>query len=174
MGRIALYAGSFDPLTNGHADIIKRAACVCGELIVAVGIDPAREAMFSVEERTALVEAVCAGLSGAGVIKTTVTTFSGLAVEAARAAGASVLLRGLRDGTDLDAEMRMAAMNAAMAPGIETVFLAASPSVRHISATLVRQIAALRGDPSPFVPAPVARALARIQDEAGRRSPQGE
>jgi pantetheine-phosphate adenylyltransferase len=90
-----------------------------------------------------------------------VRTFSGLAVEAARAAGASLILRGLRDGTDLDDEMRMAAMNAAMAPEIKTVFLAASPSVRHISATLVRQIAGLGGDVSAFVPAAVTQALAK-------------
>jgi pantetheine-phosphate adenylyltransferase len=91
---------------------------------------------------------------------------TGLAVEASRAAGAGRMLRGLRDGTDLDVEMRMAAMNAAMAPEIKTVFLAASPAVRHISATLVRQIAGLGGDVSPFVPEAVAVALAK------RRAPK--
>lgn len=160
MSRIALYAGSFDPLTNGHVDVIESGASVCDELIVAIGVHPGKTPMFSVEERISLIEGVCAGLVSGRACKFRVTTFSGIAVEAARAAGASLLLRGLRDGTDLDAEMRMAAMNAAMAPEIKTVFFAASPAVRHISATLVRQIATLGGDPSPFVPQAVALALA--------------
>jgi pantetheine-phosphate adenylyltransferase len=159
MSRVALYAGSFDPLTSGHVDIIESAASVCDELVVAIGIDPGKTPMLSAEERAALIETVCKSLAGARACKLRVTTFSGLAVAAARAAGASLLLRGLRDGTDLDAEMRMAAMNAAMAPEIKTVFFAASPAARHISATLVRQIATLGGDPSPFVPAAVALAL---------------
>jgi pantetheine-phosphate adenylyltransferase len=161
MSRIALYAGSFDPLTNGHVDVIESAAAVCDELIVAIGIDPGKTPMFSVEERACLIESVCSGLAEARACKLKVTTFSGLAIDAARAAGASLMLRGLRDGTDLDAEMRMAAMNAAMAPEVKTVFFAASPAVRHISATLVRQIAMLGGDPSPFVPEAVAVALAK-------------
>jgi pantetheine-phosphate adenylyltransferase len=169
MSRVALYAGSFDPLTNGHVEVIESAANVCGELIVAIGVDPGKTAMFSASERTALVEAVCKNLVKAHPCKLQVITFAGLAVDAARACGASLLLRGLRDGTDLDAEMRMAAMNATMAPEIKTVFFAASPAVRHISATLVRQIALLGGDPSPFVPAAVAQALA-ARRKAGSRT----
>ena len=88
-----------------------------------------------------------------------IVTFADLAVDAARRAGATLLIRGLRDGTDLDYEMQMAGMNATMAPAIQTIFLPASPAVRHITATLVRQIAALRGDVSSFVPADVAAAL---------------
>lgn len=167
MTRVALYAGSFDPLTNGHVDVIESAASVCSELIVAVGVDPGKTPIFSAAERAALVEIVCETLIPAHACKLKVTIFSGLAIEAARRAGASLLLRGLRDGTDLDAELRMAAMNAAMAPEIKTVFFAASPTVRHISATLVRQIALLGGDPSPFVPEAVARALrAKAQGKA--------
>lgn len=165
MHRIALYAGSFDPLTNGHADIIERAGALCDELVVAIGTHPGKTPLFSVAERASLLEIVFKDLAGKAACKLLVRTFSGLAVEAARAAGASLILRGLRDGTDLDDEMRMAAMNAAMAPEIKTVFLAASPSVRHISATLVRQIAWLGGDTSAFVPAAVAKALAgRLTD----------
>jgi pantetheine-phosphate adenylyltransferase len=160
MGRVALYAGSFDPLTNGHVDVIESAVSLCDELIIAIGVHPGKRPLFSVSERLDLIENVCGSLSEARACKLSVTTFSGLAVEAARAAGASLMLRGLRDGTDLDAEMRMAAMNAVMAPEIKTVFFPASPAVRHISATLVRQIATLGGDPSPFVPAAVALALA--------------
>jgi pantetheine-phosphate adenylyltransferase len=89
-----------------------------------------------------------------------VLTFSGLAVTAARESGATLLVRGLRDGTDLDYEAQMTGMNAIMAPEIETIFLAASPQVRHIAATLVRQIALLGGDITPFVPDVVAKALA--------------
>jgi pantetheine-phosphate adenylyltransferase len=161
MIRVALYAGSFDPLTNGHVDVIESAGVLCGELVVAIGVDPGKTPMLAVAERAGLVEKVCAGLLAARACKLSVRDFSGLAVDAARAAGASVMLRGLRDGTDLDAEIRMAAMNAAMAPEIKTVFFAASPAVRHISATLVRQIAGLGGDVSAFVPEPVALALAK-------------
>jgi pantetheine-phosphate adenylyltransferase len=161
MHRVALYAGSFDPLTNGHVDIIESARALCDELVVAIGVHPGKMPMFSAAERASLLETVFEDLLVAPACKLSVRTFSGLAVEAARAAGASLILRGLRDGTDLDDEMRMAAMNAAMAPEIKTVFLAASPSVRHISATLVRQIAGLGGDVSAFVPAAVAQALAK-------------
>jgi pantetheine-phosphate adenylyltransferase len=121
---------------------------------------PGKTPMLGVEERAGLIEKVCAGLLAARACKLSVRAFSGLAVEAARAVGAGLILRGLRDGTDLDAEMRMAAMNATMAPEIKTVFFAASPAVRHISATLVRQIAGLGGDVSAFVPEAVALAIA--------------
>ena len=161
MIRVALYAGSFDPLTNGHVDVIESAGAVCDELVVAIGAHPGKTPMLGVEQRAGLVEQVCGSLLSGGARKFSVRPFSGLAVEAARAVGASVMLRGLRDGTDLDAELRMAAMNAAMAPEIKTVFFAASPAVRHISATLVRQIAGLGGDVSTFVPEAVALALAK-------------
>ncbi|HEY4848188.1 MAG TPA: pantetheine-phosphate adenylyltransferase [Methylocella sp.] len=161
MIRVALYAGSFDPLTNGHVDVIESAGVLCGELVVAIGVHPGKTPLLGAEERAGLIEKVCAGLLAARACELSVRTFSGLAVEAARAVGASLMLRGLRDGTDLDAEMRMAAMNAEMAPEIKTVFFAASPAVRHISATLVRQIAGLGGDVSAFVPEAVALALAK-------------
>jgi pantetheine-phosphate adenylyltransferase len=160
MIRVALYAGSFDPLTNGHVDVIESAGVLCDELVVAIGVHPGKTPMLGVEERASLIEKVCAGLLAARACKLSVRTFSGLAVEAARAAGASLILRGLRDSTDLDSEMRMAATNALMAPELKTVFFAASPAVRHISATLVRQIAELGGDVSAFVPEAVALALA--------------
>jgi pantetheine-phosphate adenylyltransferase len=161
--RVALYAGSFDPLTNGHVDIIENASAVCDELVIAIGVHPGKAPMFSVEERTRLIKEVCSELASAQKCKLSVGTFSGVAVEAARAAGATLMLRGLRDATDLDDEMRMAAMNALMAPEVKTVFFPASPEVRHISATLVRQIAFLGGDPSPFVPTAVAASLAKIR-----------
>ncbi len=161
MIRVALYPGSFDPLTNGHVDVIESAARICDELVIGIGAHPGKTPLFSLDERAALVEQSCRDLVAARACKLFVRSFVGLTVEAARAAGASVIVRGLRNGSDLDYEMQMAGMNAAMAPDIKTVFFAASPAVGHITATLVRQIAAMGGDVSPFVPAPVLRALDR-------------
>ncbi|MDR3409153.1 MAG: pantetheine-phosphate adenylyltransferase [Methylovirgula sp.] len=156
----ALYTGTFDPLTNGHVDIIARAARFCDELVVAIGVHPGKTPMFSAAERAEFIRTAAGDLAAAHACKLSVMTFSGLAVTAAREAGATLLVRGLRDGTDLDYETQMSGMNAIMAPEIETVFLAASPEVRHIAATLVRQIALLGGDVSAFVPDAVAKALA--------------
>lgn len=161
--RTAFYTGSFDPLTNGHLDVIVQGAALCDRMVVAIGVHPGKSPMFSAEERAGLIRASCAALLAEQQCQLDVVTFSGLAVEAARAAGAGIILRGLRDGSDLDYEMQMAGMNGVMAPGIRTVFLPASPSVRHITATLVRQIAGMRGDVTPFVPAPVVQALAARQ-----------
>lgn len=156
----ALYTGSFDPLTNGHVDIIARAARFCDELVVAIGVHPGKTPMFPAPERAEFIRAACGSLAAQYSCKLSVLTFSGLAVTAARETGATLLVRGLRDGTDLDYESQMTGMNAVMAPEIETIFLAASPQVRHIAATLVRQIALLGGDVTPFVPDIVAKALA--------------
>lgn len=163
MARIALYTGSFDPLTNGHVDVIRQAAAVCDRLIVAIGIHPGKQPRFSVEERAALIEESCREVLAGTGCALEAATFDTLAVQAAIDRGATLLVRGLRDGTDLDYEMQMAAMNATMAPSIQTVFFAASPPVRPITATLVRQIAAMGGDVRPFVPAAVAAALARAK-----------
>ncbi|MGD1039032.1 MAG: pantetheine-phosphate adenylyltransferase [Roseiarcus sp.] len=152
----ALYTGSFDPLTLGHLDVITSAGAFCSRLVVAIGVHPGKTPLLAVEEREALIRAVCGRTAAAGGASLDVVTFAGLAVEAARLAGATLLIRGLRDATDFDYEMQMAGMNAAMAPEIRTLFIPASPGVRHITATLVRQIAALGGDVSPFVPAEVA------------------
>jgi len=160
MPRIALYTGSFDPLTNGHVEVVKAAASFCDELIIAIGIHPGKTPVFMAEERSTLITQACGGALATLSCILSVRTFSGLAVEAAREAGAQFLIRGLRDGTDFDYEMQMAGMNAAMAPEIQTIFLPASPAVRHITATLVRQIASLGGDVSSFVPDEVAQALA--------------
>jgi pantetheine-phosphate adenylyltransferase len=160
MIRKALYTGTFDPLTNGHVDVIMRATRFCDEVVVAIGVHPGKTPLFSADERAELAQRVCERLAAAQPCKFSVLTYSGLTVDVAREAGASLLLRGLRDGTDLDYEMEMAGANAVLAPEIPTVFLAASPGVRHIAATLVRQIALLGGDVSGFVPDIVAAALA--------------
>jgi pantetheine-phosphate adenylyltransferase len=158
MARTAFYSGSFDPLTNGHLDVIERAAALCDRLVVGVGANASKSGLFSTEERIAMIHAA-AGAALGGVALEAIT-FTGLAVDAARVAGASIILRGLRDDTDFNYEMQMAGMNGEMAPLLRTVFVPASPGVRHISSTLVRQIASLGGDVSAFVPPNVAAALA--------------
>jgi pantetheine-phosphate adenylyltransferase len=157
--RVALYTGSFDPLTNGHVDVLRNAAGIFDRIVVAIGVHPGKAPMFSPEQRAALIRESCKDLVEAEHCALQVVTFSGLAVTAAREHGAAFLLRGLRDGTDLDYEAQMAGMNATMAPEIRTIFLMSSPSVRHITATLVRQIASLGGDVTSFVPLAVAEAL---------------
>jgi pantetheine-phosphate adenylyltransferase len=161
MIRTALYAGSFDPVTNGHLDVIRQACRLVSNLVIAIGVHPGKAPMFSPEERAELLQATCGPLAEAEDTVLTIVTFDDLAVTAARRAGASVFIRGLRDGTDLDYEMQLAGMNGAMAPEVQTVFLPASTGVRPITATLVRQIAAMGGDVSPFVPPLVAERLAR-------------
>ena len=159
MTRIALYTGSFDPLTNGHVDVIRQAAAACNKLVIGIGVHPGKTPVFSADERADLIRAACADMLKAENCELSVATFAGLAVEAAREQGAKMMIRGLRDGTDLDYEMQMAGMNEMMAPDLQTVFLPASPSVRTITATLVRQIASMGGDTRPFVPAAVDAAL---------------
>ena len=160
MSPIGFYTGSFDPPTNGHLDVMVAGARLCDTLVVGIGVHPGKTPLFTADERRALLETVCGDALAAQGCTLVVQTFAGLAVEAARAAGAGLILRGLRDGTDFDYEMQMAGMNAALQPAVQTVFLPARAEVRHITATLVRQIAAMGGDVTPFVPSAVAAALA--------------
>ena len=159
MPRIALYPGSFDPVTNGHLDVVRHAVTLCDKLIVAIGVHPGKKPLFSTDERFEMVRAVFAPVAKKAGCAFDCTTYDNLTVTAAQQAGATIMIRGLRDGTDLDYEMQMAGMNETMAPELQTVFLPASPSVRTITATLVRQIAAMGGDIRPFVPPVVAAAL---------------
>jgi pantetheine-phosphate adenylyltransferase len=165
MPRTALYPGTFDPLTNGHLDILESAFSLCERLVVAVGVHPSKEPMLSVDDRLELIESVAGPLAAEAEVTIEVCTFDNLVVDFARESGATLLIRGLRDGTDLDYEMQMAGMNGTMAPWLQTIFLPARPEVRHITATLVRQIAAMGGDIEPFVPSAVA---ARIGMRLGR------
>jgi pantetheine-phosphate adenylyltransferase len=159
MLRIAFYSGSFDPMTNGHLDVMIHAAALCDKLVVGVGAHASKSAVFSVEERLKLIrDAATEALAREGCVLEAVA-FDGLAIDAARTAGARIIVRGLRDSTDFDYEMQMAGMNGAMAPELRTVFLPASAPVRPITATLVRQIAQMGGEVAPFAPANVARAL---------------
>jgi pantetheine-phosphate adenylyltransferase len=156
MPRTALYAGSFDPVTNGHLDVIRHAVRLADRLVLAVGVNPGKAPLFPAEERLAMLQEICAPVAREARCELQCVTFSGLVVDAARKAGAILLIRGLRDGTDFNYEMQMAGMNEAMAPEIQSVFLPASPLARPITATLVRQIAGMGGDVSAFVPAAVA------------------
>jgi pantetheine-phosphate adenylyltransferase len=159
MPRIVLFAGSFDPITLGHLDVVRAAVQLADRLVLAIGVHPGKTPLFAAQERVQMVNEVCAPLAQAAGCELACTTFADLVVAVAQREGATLLIRGVRDGTDFDYEMQMAGMNAAMAPGLQTVFVPASPSVRPITATLVRQIAGMGGDVSSFVPAPVAKKL---------------
>ncbi|MBN8910534.1 MAG: pantetheine-phosphate adenylyltransferase [Rhizobiales bacterium] len=160
MSRIGFYSGSFDPVTLGHTDIIARAERLVDRLVIGIGVHPSKVPLFSDDERVEMLEAETRAVAAAAGIEIDVVTFSDLAVMAAHRFGASVIFRGLRDGTDFDYEMQMANMNGQMAPSVQTVFVAASPEVRHIAANLVRQIALMGGDVTPFVSKGVALRLA--------------
>jgi pantetheine-phosphate adenylyltransferase len=155
----AFYPGSFDPMTNGHLDVLIQALNVADMVIVGIGVHPGKVPMFSFEERAALIGSALAEALPDRADKLRVVAFDGLVIEAARRHGARLLIRGLRDGTDFDYEMQMAGMNAQMAPDVQTVFLPAATASRPITATLVRQIASMGGDVKAFVPGAVLEAL---------------
>lgn len=162
MKRIALYPGSFDPVTNGHLDILCQALSLADEVIVAIGIHAGKTPWFSFDERVGMIRDCAEEAFGTDeAAKIRIVSFSNLVIDTARDLGANYLVRGLRDGTDLDYEMQMAGMNGTLAPEIRTVFLPASPPSRHITATLVRQIASMGGDAGAFVPRSVAGPLTR-------------
>ena len=157
--RVGLYPGSFDPVTHGHVDIVRRAAHLVDRLVIAIGAHHDKHPLFTAKERVKLTSQVLEPVASKAGLELEVTTYDNLTVDAAKAARATIVIRGLRNADDFDYEMQMAGMNHALAPEIETVFLAASPDTRHIAASLVRQIAAMGGDVSPFVPPIVAAAL---------------
>jgi pantetheine-phosphate adenylyltransferase len=157
--RIALYPGSFDPVTLGHEDIVRRGAQQFDQLTVGVGINPEKSPLFTPDERVELLRQVFADLPNVQV-----TSFHGLTVDFARSIGATVMLRGLRTVSDMEAEFTMALANHALAADVETLFLMASERYSHISSTLIRQIAhmgqdAARKHLSHFVPGPVIEPL---------------
>ncbi|MVA23513.1 pantetheine-phosphate adenylyltransferase [Agrobacterium vitis] len=156
---IAFYPGSFDPMTNGHLDVLVQALNVVPKVVVGIGIHPGKVPMFSFEERAELIASSLGEAVPERAGDVSVIAFDGLAVDAARQHGATLLVRGLRDGSDLDYEMQLAGMNRQMAPDLQTVFLPAGTASRPITATLVRQIATMGGDVSAFVPPQVSRAL---------------
>jgi pantetheine-phosphate adenylyltransferase len=161
MSRTAFFPGTFDPVTNGHLDLIAQALRLADTVVVGIGVNPGKSPMFTLAERKAMLAAAVKALGRKDAARVSIAHFEGLAVDAAHAAEATLIVRGLRDANDFDYEMQMAGMNATLAPDIGTVFVPSSPAVRHITATLVRQIASMGGDVAPFVPAAVAKAVAK-------------
>jgi len=160
--RIALFPGSFDPITEGHLDLIRRAARLFDRVVVTVLVNPAKQSLFTVDERVDMIREACASNSGAGQID--VDAFGGLLVDYAHRAGAVAIVRGLRSSTDFEYEQPMMAMNAHLAPGIESVCLLASARRAHISSRLVKEVASLGGTVTGMVPPAVeARLLARVR-----------
>lgn len=155
----AFYPGSFDPMTNGHLDVLVQSLKVAASVIVGIGVHPGKAPLFDFDERSALIRDSLEQVLPERAGDISIVAFDDLVVDAARRSGATILIRGLRDGTDLDYEMQMAGMNRQMAPDIQTVFLPAGASFRPITATLVRQIASMGGDVSAFVPKAVLAAL---------------
>ncbi|MGI9481753.1 MAG: pantetheine-phosphate adenylyltransferase [Hyphomicrobiales bacterium] len=165
MVRTGFYAGSFDPVTFGHVDVIKRASATVDRLVLAIGVHHGKIPFLDSETRVNLLKKVAAPIAIERGCDIEVVTFDNLVVEAAADHGASILIRGLRDATDYAYEMQMAGMNAELSPGIETVFLPARGPVRHIASSLVKQIAVMGGDVSHFVPDFVAAKITETLDK---------
>ncbi|MCV6576928.1 MAG: pantetheine-phosphate adenylyltransferase [Cohaesibacter sp.] len=159
--KIALYPGSFDPITLGHIDIVRRACHIVDKLVLAVGVHHGKKPFLSPQERFDLIGRVIGPIAEQTQTELDVISFDGLVVDAAKKVGAGLMIRGLRDGTDLDYEMQLAGMNEAMAPSVHTLYLPSSGEVRHIAASLVRQVATMGGDITPFVPPAVHEAVTK-------------
>ena len=150
--RVGLYPGTFDPVTNGHLDVIARAARLLDKLVVGVSISSGKGPMFSLEQRVELVTAEIEAIAARNGMVIEVIPFQGLLIDFARKIGASMIVRGLRAVSDFDYEFQMAGMNYRMAPDIETVFLMASETHQFIASRLVKEVAILGGDITSFVP----------------------
>jgi pantetheine-phosphate adenylyltransferase len=138
--RIAVYAGSFDPVTLGHEDIVRRGAVIFDRVVVGIGINPEKQPLFPAEERRRMLSEILSDLPNVDV-----RCFSGLTVDFVREQGAAVMIRGVRTVSDMDAEFGLALANQTLAPGVETVFLMASDRFSHVSSTLIKQVAQLGG-----------------------------
>jgi len=157
--RIGLYPGTFDPITNGHFDIIRRAIKLVDKLVIGVAINNDKGPLFTLEERVAMVERETASLQGKGAAEIKVMPFEGLLMGYAEEVGASVIIRGLRAVSDFEYEFQMVGMNQRLNPDIETVFLMAEATHQAIASRLVKEIARLGGDVGPFVSADVKKEL---------------
>ncbi len=154
--RVAIYAGSFDPITLGHQDIVLRAAKLFDRVVVAIGTNPAKRYLFDFAERERLIREAVAGAGNVDVV-----AFQGLLVNKAREVGATVILRGLRTVSDFESELKYATANRDLS-GIESMFLGSSPAFAHVSSSLVKEISSNGGDASIYVPPAVASALRRV------------
>jgi pantetheine-phosphate adenylyltransferase len=154
--RTAIYTGSFDPPTNGHLDLVQRASALFPRVIVAIGVHPTRQPMFTVDERLDLLAACCEKYPNVDV-----DLFGGLSVRYAREKGAGVIVRGLRAATDFEYELQIAHANADLAPEIDTIFLPTRTQHGFISASLVREISSHGGDVSRYAPRVVCEALTK-------------
>jgi pantetheine-phosphate adenylyltransferase len=155
--RVGLYPGTFDPITNGHLDIIARAAKIVDRLVIGVAVNKDKGPLFTLEERVEMAREECAAVkAGAEIV---VEPFDSLLIEYAEALGASLIVRGLRAVSDFEAEFQMTAMNQRLNPDIETVFFMADPRHQAIASRLVKEIARLGGEVSAFVPEGVERRL---------------
>ncbi|KPP84799.1 MAG: pantetheine-phosphate adenylyltransferase CoaD [Rhodobacteraceae bacterium HLUCCA08] len=157
--RIGLYPGTFDPVTLGHTDIIRRACTLVDKLVIGVAINRDKGPMFTLEERVAMIEAECAALSTETGVEIVVHPFENLLIDCANDVGAQIIIRGLRAVADFEYEYQMVGMNRALDDGVETVFLMADAQHQAIASKLVKEIARLGGDVSKFVTPPVAAAL---------------
>lgn len=157
---IGIYAGTFDPITNGHIDIIKRSISFCKQLIIAVGVNPAKKTMFTEPERVLLINKVIEKeldfLTGTNVVA---STFNGLLVDYAKEVKANILIRGIRSVSDFEYEINLANINKTLAPNIETVFLPTSPDLAVVSSSAAKEIAKHGGKVDKFVPSYVASAI---------------
>jgi len=162
MAKIVLYPGTFDPITNGHLDLIKRAAKLFDTVIVAVAISTSKTPLFTVEERVDLVKKSVKDIAHKGVGNIEVCGFKGLLVDCAKEKNANALLRGLRAVSDFEYEFQLANMNRHLSPDLESLFLTPSEKYSFISSTLVREVASLGGDVSEFVPPVVQQKLAKL------------
>ena len=152
--KIALYSGTFDPITTGHIDVIARAAGLFDRLFIAVAAAHHKKTLFSLSERMDLAQQSLAQIANVEIVH-----FEGLVVDCCHLVGAQAIVRGIRNGTDMDYESQMAQMNRKLAPSVETVFMLPTPEVQCISSTLVREISQLGGDIAPLVSPPVLLAL---------------
>ncbi len=157
----ALYAGTFDPVTYGHLDVVRRAAALFDKVIVGVSVNPRKAPLFSTEERVEMLRESCRGMD-----RVEIAVVPGLVVEFARATGASVIVRGLRAVSDFEFELQMASTNRALAPEVETIFFTPAPEYHYLSSSLVSDIARFGGDVTQFVPDDVGR---RLREKLGGR-----
>ena len=162
--RVGLYPGTFDPVTNGHLDVIARAARLLDKLVVGVAISTGKGPLFTLDERVEMVQAEIASIATQNGMVIEVLPYDTLLIDFARKVGASMIVRGLRAVTDFDYEFQMAGMNYRMAPDVETIFLMASERHQFIASRLVKEVAMLGGDISSFVPPlTLERVLQRIR-----------